>query len=124
MANLRQDLQILRGISKTLRLTVEDEDGERVDLTGATVYFSVKVNVADAAAVISKDSGTPSEITILTQSGDTLGQADIFLVPSDTSGLSPIQHYYDVWVVLASGARHAVVPPASFYIEQAITELP
>jgi len=125
MACTRQDLQLIRGISKTLRLTVVDEEGDRVSLIGATVYFRAKVLVTDVATVIAKDSGTPAEITILDQTpgGATVGQADIFLVPTDTSGLALVPHVYDIWAVLSSGKRYSVIDVSKLYIEQAVTEL-
>ncbi len=123
MAANRQDIQIIRGVSKTFRLTVTDESSERVDLTSSTVHFRVKQNIEDAGTEIAKSSVTPAEVTLLAQSGATLGQADIFLQPSDTSGLPVGKHVYDVWVELSTGKRHAVVAPADFRIERAVTEL-
>ena len=117
-----QELNIVRGVSKTLRLTVVDEDGDAVDLTDAVVYFSVKILLSDAEAVIEKTSETPADITILAQSGDTLGKADIFLVPSDTLSLSAEKHYYDVWVELVTGARYCVVSPSAFWIRRGVTD--
>lgn len=122
MAIQRQDLYVIRGVNKTLRVTVSDEDGDEVNLTGATVYFRVKLTIDAASALIDKDSGTPSEITILDQSTYP-GVAEIYLVPADTSGLTITPHVYDVWVQLATGKRYAVVEPAKFYLERAVTEL-
>ena len=38
---------IIRGTSKTLVLTVKDKDGAVVDLTGSTIYMTVKSNATD-----------------------------------------------------------------------------
>lgn len=121
MSCARQDIQVIRGVTKTLRLSVIDDDGDAVDLAGATVYFRAKEAIGDASAVISKSSAQVSEIEILTPT--TGGQADIKLAPSDTATLNLVPHVYDVWVQLASGDRHAVVKPARLYLERAVTEL-
>ncbi len=123
MAIARQDVQIIRGVSKTFRLTVTDDASDRVDLTGSTVYFRVKQTIDDATTEIAKSSAIPAEVTLLAQSGSTLGQADIFLQPGDTSALPVGKHVYDVWLELSSGKRHAVVRPANFRIERAVTEI-
>ena len=117
----RQDISIVKGVSKTLRLTVTDDDGARVDLTGATIYFCVKKTKADLTLEIALVS--PTNIVILAQTGATLGQADIDLLPGDTSGLPVGQHVYDVWVEQSGGDRHAVVKPSSFFIEPSVTVL-
>ena len=125
MPHQAQNLKIVQGSNKTIRLTATDAAGERVDLTGSTVHFCVKVLVSDPATVIAKVSTIPTQITILTQSGSSLGQADIFIVPADTSGLTaPLKHFYDAWVVFASGDRVQVVGNADFLIVQSVTVLP
>ena len=43
---------VIRGASKTLKLTVKDKKGELVDLTGATIYFTVKRKETDEECVI------------------------------------------------------------------------
>lgn len=121
----RQDKQIYKGQSATFRITVTDEDGERFDLTGSTLYFRVKLSVTAAdPALITKASSTPAQITILTQSGDTLGQADIFLVPSDTTSLTAINYVYDVWLQKSGGEKQPVVPVSALVINLPVTNLP
>ncbi len=127
MASNRQDISFIRGETKTLRVTITDEDGELLNLTGSTVYFRLKQKITDAdPAIILKDSGTPTDIEILLPQTTltNTGRADIKLVPSDTSGLTPGKYVYDVWIALASGAEHTVVKPSVFFIEQAVTQLP
>lgn len=118
----KQDLLLIRGVDKTLRVTVSDEDGDAVDLTGATVYFRVKVDISDASAVIEKVSTDVAEIEI--NADPTTGLADIYLIPGDTSSLTLVPHVYDVWVTLANGKSYAVVEPSAFRLERAVTELP
>lgn len=119
-----QDKTILRGTSKTYRLTVVDDDGARVDLTGATVHFTVRTALGAPTAAIAKTSANPLQIAILNQAvATTKGQADIMLTPSDTSSLLG-KLIYDVWVVLVSGSRYGVVEPSTFLVNRAVTELP
>lgn len=118
-----QPICIIRGTSQTFRITVFDEANARVDLTGSTLYFTVALT-AGGAAEISKISTTPTEILILAQTGATLGQADIFLVPTDTTSLPLGLHVYDVWLELVTGERHVIVGPDEFRIEVGVTVIP
>jgi hypothetical protein len=119
---LRTDLSILAGSSKTYRLTIYDEDGDLLDLTGSTLYFTVR-NGANVQQ-FQKISSNPAQIEILTQSGATLGQADVKLVPSDTSALPAGEYKYDAWIVLASSKRYAIIPPSIFRVEIPVTVIP
>jgi len=119
---LSPDIRIYRGASETIRVTVVDADGEREDLTGATVYFCVKEDIDDTAAVIELES--PTNITILSQLvAASKGRADIELEAAHTSALDPGDYLYDIWVELASEKRYAVMPPAMFVIAEPVTDL-
>jgi hypothetical protein len=109
-----------RGASKTLNLTVKDADGNPVDLTGATLYFTVKRKETDASCIIQKISSDVAQIEIASPA--TQGTAQIFLQPSDTNK-DPGKYRFDVWVVLASGARYVVVKPSVFEIVPGVTVL-
>lgn len=109
-----------KGASKTYLLTVTDEDNDRVDLSGARVKMTV-VDLASAVQFTRDSQIGATEVEILTQAGDTLGQAKIYIVPSNTSGLTTGQYRYDIWVELASGERHPVVCPSDFYIQETYT---
>lgn len=111
------------GESRTFLLTVTDEDDARVDLTGALVRMDVANIRQQQIVVVTKSSANASEIEIPAQTGDAVGTARIHLVPSDTRDLDPTSYAFDVWVVLASGARYRVVPPTVLTIEPAITSL-
>ena len=54
----------------------------------------------------------------------TVGIARIFLNPADTQDKDATEYVFDVWVVLASGKRFAVVEPSVFVIEPAVTVIP
>jgi hypothetical protein len=112
---------VLKGESRTFRLTVtQRSDGTRVDLTGTTLEFQVKVKVGDGdPPLIAKAIGTG--VTLLNQTmAATKGQADIALSPSDTATLAAGVYAYDVVLVLLGGERHYVVPPSEFVVRAVV----
>lgn len=117
---------IIRGTSLTLGLTVLDQSGATVDLSTATVYFTVRRQEGDAdPPLISKSSVNPAQIEILTPQSDVSkkGRANIYLTPTDTSGLAPDQYRYDVWAVIGT-LRYCVIPPSMMEIRPSVTVLP
>lgn len=74
-----------------------------VDLTGATVYFTVKsapdADSADTTALIKKD------VTVHTN--PTAGQTTILLTPTDTD-VTPGDYGYDIKLKTAAGAETTV----------------
>jgi hypothetical protein len=116
----KNTIRIIRGTSKTLLLSVTDEAGERVDLAGARFIFSVKRSLDDEHTVIQKDSQKGStQVEILTPTKG--GQANIYLAPSDTNTLDVREYVFDVWAVLSSGKRYAVIPPSILELEAGVT---
>lgn len=112
-------LKLKRGESKTLRLTVTDDSGVAVDLTGARVKMTAVEAATPANVLFTKDSAVGvSEVDITTPLS---GIADIFIEPSDTSAVTLYSFMYDIWVELASGKRYAVVCPSELYISQTYT---
>lgn len=114
-------VSVIRGSSKTLELTVTDDTDKVVDLTGATLYFSVKTLIEDSHPLFQKRSTNVSEIEI-TKPRD--GVARIYLSPADTQTLDPKEYVFDVWVVLASGKRYPVIEPSVFVVRPGVTILP
>jgi hypothetical protein len=111
---------MIRGTSKSLLLTVTDEDSNPVNLTNATIYFSVKRELDCDAPCIYKSTLVPSEIEIM----DALaGTAKIKLLPADTANMVASDYYYDVWIVLSTGARYAIIKPSIFTIQAGVTVL-
>jgi hypothetical protein len=72
-------LQIKRGDTWSRTIYFEDSDGNSIDITGWTIFFTVKENAddLDADAIISK--------TITTFPNPTAGEAEIVLSPTDTA---------------------------------------
>jgi len=116
-----QSHTVYKGESKTLLLTISDSDGVRLDITGFTIEFQVKLKDGDAdPPLISKSVG--SGITILTQSGGTLGQATVKIDSADTTGLTAQKHRYDVIVIDLVGDRQVVVPPSNFWVKEVVNQ--
>jgi hypothetical protein len=119
---IRTDLSILAGSSKTYRLTIYDELGVLLDLTGSTLYFTVKTQAG--VLQFQRVSTDTAQIEILPQTGATLGQADVKLVPSNTASMPAAEYKYDAWIVLVSGKRYAIIPPSIFRVEIPVTVIP
>jgi hypothetical protein len=87
-----------RSTDTILTITVIDGADQPLDLTGKTLRFTAKRHMSDdqADAVIAKSSG--NGITHLAQSGDTLGEAEVAIVPGDTATLPAytVALFYDV----------------------------
>jgi hypothetical protein len=114
-------VQVIRGTSLTLNLTVVDASSNPVNLTGCSIYMTVKSSLSDITNLFQKSTQNGSQITI---TAPTAGQAQIYLLPSDTQTLDIRDYYFDVWVVLVSGARYAVIPPSTFTVQAGVTFLP
>jgi hypothetical protein len=99
-------ISVYRGSTKTLVLTVRDQAGTAVNLTGAAIFFTVKNDADETLPVISKSTAVVTQIAI---TNPTLGVAQIYLVPSDTQNLDTRQYEYDIWVVLSTNNRHCVL---------------
>jgi hypothetical protein len=111
-------LVLVRGASKTVELTIVGSDKKPVDLTGATLWFTVKERVEDRDPLILKRSTDGAQIAI-TQPFS--GKAEIYLFPGDTAKLEPQEYVFDVWVVLANGKRYPVIPPSTLAIVPSVT---
>jgi hypothetical protein len=82
------NLFIKRGDTKTYTLYFEDDNDVRLDITGWTIFFTVKANVddLDTAAYIKK--------TITSHTNPTNGETQISLTSSDTSEVG--NYIYDI----------------------------
>lgn len=91
-----------RGDNEVYDLTVVDAAGARLDLTTATLKFTVKTDAKDKQYIVQKTTG--SGITALDQSNPTTkGKAVIALLPADTAKLlAPKTLYFDVEMTVAT----------------------
>jgi hypothetical protein len=110
-----------RGIDRVLRLTVKKvEDASPQDLTGATIELQIKTTAGAAdPALLSKSVG--AGITLLSQSGATLGQAEISITAAETQALLARTYKYDVIAVIG-GKRRVLVPPSDFVLKELVNQ--
>jgi len=108
------DLNVYRGDSFAKTLTFTDGDGASVDITGATVYFSIKETSAasDADALIQK-KGTIDD--------GTGGIASVSLTAAEMDVVPVGSWFYDFQITLANGAVLTVLA-GDFLVTQDITQ--
>ena len=118
-------ITLAQGASRTITVVCKDEDGNLVNLDGASIYMTARHRTNDTSAVIYKRNtaagGSDAEIEILDQS-TYLGYYRIKLVPTDTRLLRVDRDYvWDSWVVLASGAYYQAIPRDSLVLLASVT---
>jgi hypothetical protein len=105
------EIFMTKGRHRDILVTVLNSAGTPQDLTGRTLNFRAKRNIADldAAAIIIKATG--SGITHATQAGATLGQATIAILAANTSALPnhTVALRFEI-VLLDAGEPYSVVP--------------
>jgi hypothetical protein len=114
-------IEVVRGSSKTFELEVVDEADVAVDLTGARIVLTVKCQVTDSSPLIQKDSNVGAAEVEIIHPRD--GKAMIKFSPSDTQLLDSGKYTFDVWVVLTSGFRCPVIMPSPFIVQAGVTVL-
>jgi hypothetical protein len=112
------DLEIVKEVKDINGVLVE----EPVDLTGCTIYFSVRTKTNSPDLLISKTSTNALAIEVLTPLTD--GKAIIHLASDDTKNMDPSEYVFDVWVTLSSGKNVPVVEVSAFIVNAAVTKLP
>lgn len=100
-----QDLTIKRGTTYPITLTLTDDAGAAIDLTGATVYFTAKtdewdVDAPDTIAAITKDVTVHVDEDGVASAA--LGISTITLLPADTN-INAATYHYDITVEYANG---------------------
>jgi hypothetical protein len=101
------DLIAVRGDDEDYDLTVATGAGVAIDLTNATLWFTVKKDSTDAdlRALIQKTTDDGIDLAyqgVAVPSGaDTTGQATIHLDPADTIKIKPGTYVYDVQMMIS-----------------------
>ncbi len=112
------DIELKQGDSDTLEFAFTDESGNPVDITGATLYFSVKSSLDDSGYFFQKVVTAHTDA----QNGGT--EVSITSENTNTSGL----YYYECVLVLPDGSRDAFLPESKakigkFKIHKGITSV-
>lgn len=100
---MNNKLKIIRGDTITIPLTITDSNGSAVDLTGATIFFTIKENLNDA------DSDALLQKNVTSHVSDSGGLSQIDLATTDTN-LSEGTYYYDIQIKFSSGAITSTQP--------------
>jgi hypothetical protein len=103
-------LEMIRGDDNTYRITVKDEDEEKVDLTGSKIWFTVKKKYTDDDddAEISLTTDVATELLILDQVANK-GQVMVYVKNVHTQDLSKGYHVYDMQVKTSGAAIKTVL---------------
>ena len=114
----KNTVEVTQGASRTLVVTVVDSNGSAVDLTGGSVYLTVRDSLDAEHARIVKTSADPTQVAIPEPRN---GTARIYIVPSDTVSMDHGDYVYDIWVETAAGDRVPVVPVSVFRVVRGVT---
>lgn len=101
----KSDLTIKRGTTYPITITVTDDSGDPVDLTGATVRFTAKTAEYDTDADDS-DAAIAKNVTVHVDeegvASATSGKSTITLTDTDTY-INPGNYYYDITIEYSTG---------------------
>lgn len=95
-------LSVYRGDDKTFNFTFKYSNGAAVDITGWTIFFTVKEKEADS----DDDAKIATEVTSHTDASG--GLSTLSITDSDTN-LTPKKYYYDFQVKKADGLIRTLV---------------
>ena len=109
----QHSFSMYRGDTKSINLTVTDDDGVAVDLTGAEVWLTLKSAVTEADPGVLQKKVT-SHTTPLE------GKTSITIDPADTDSVSPDDYLYDIQLKQAAGTISTLLQGA-FKIRADIT---
>ena len=110
-------LNVFKGDDKTSNLVFTDSDGDAIDLTGQSIFFTVKINQTDS------DSSAVIKKTISTHTDATAGTTKLTLSNEDTD-LDAKEYFFDLQLVSSSGSVTTLLPKAGigkFVVTQDIT---
>lgn len=92
------DFEIIQGDDHAIQVTFKDEDGVAINITGYTVYFTVKkkpdADEDDSTAVLKKEVSSHTD--------PTNGITNIEIAGADTEDVEPRRYFYDLQLKDAS----------------------
>ena len=94
---MTNDVKQYLGDTKVITLTLTDQDDQPINLTGATVYLTIKKSARDA------DTEAVLQKTVTTHSSPTTGETVINISPADTRDKKAGKYYYDIQLTEAEG---------------------
>jgi len=84
-------IEIVRNDTYTFDITFQDSNGDAIDLTGWTIWFTVREEIPATTIVDDTDALISKEIT----DGGASGIVEISLTPIETN-IDPKIYYYDI----------------------------
>jgi len=87
----KRNLVAYRGDTVEFPLTFKDENDDPIDITGWTIFFTLRAAVTDTTS----DTGALITKTVTSHSNPTAGQSMVTLSASDTNELNNITYKYD-----------------------------
>lgn len=113
-------ISLIRGSSKDFNLTVLDDTGHFVDLTGARVVLGVKGHRSDPAPKLVKDSLQAGHVDF---PNPRAGEAVLHFAPADTYYLDPGPYVFDLWIVFQDGRRVPVIEESTLEVVESVVRL-
>jgi len=95
------NLQIVRGDDKVYSIQFKDDAEVPIDITGWTVFFTVKRELKDT------DTNALIKKTITTHTSPTNGITEISLTPTDTNYFG--NFYFDIQIKKTDNSIHTVI---------------
>lgn len=88
------DFELIQGDDESLTVTFTDENGAVINITGYTVFFTIKKKPDDDA----DDSEASLKKTVTSHSDPTNGKTIILLTNAETATLEARRYYYDLQI--------------------------
>lgn len=103
--NRDNSIELTRGDTARISLTITTASGTAYDYSADTAVFTVKASTFTSESLIQK----------------TVSDGVIYIAPADTSALKYGDYVYDVQLTSQSGDVCTVIPPAKFTVAQEVT---
>lgn len=98
-----QDFELVSGNDKNLNFTLLDQDDAVVDITGATIAWSLSRSNKNKTPLV--DLLSPADITITNATG---GKFQVKIKDTDTEGFKGGEYYHEARITSAAGLKTTV----------------